>query len=74
MQDTSTKQSQPVSSCEPSANTWKEVAKQIINEPDSEKLGSLVQELCDILDKTHKPPVSVRLPNVSTKPNRTMSR
>jgi hypothetical protein len=47
---------QSVNNCEPVTKSWQDVAKQIINEPDYDKLGSLVQELCDILDKTPKHP------------------
>lgn len=57
MQDNSSKQNQPAGNCETNPKTWQDVARQIIDEPDSAKLGSLVQELCEILDKTTKGPM-----------------
>ncbi len=46
--------------------TWQDVAKQIIWEPDSEKLRDLVKELCQMLDQVRKGPTRVpgdHLPN-----------
>ncbi len=73
MQDTSHKQSQPAAGGESSAR-WEDVAKQIINQADSEKINALVQELCEILNKTRKGPGSVRLPDISAKSNGKVSR
>jgi hypothetical protein len=74
MQDTSHKQNQPAASGESSARTSEDVAQQIINHAHSEKMNALVREFCDILDKTRKEPGSVRLPDVSAKSNKGMSR
>lgn len=74
MQDTTYKKSQPADSGDYSGRAWEDVAKRIINEADSEKTNILVQELCDILDKTRKGPGSVRLPDVSAQSNRKVSR
>lgn len=51
MQDTISNRNQPVANPEQPLRKWEDVAKQIINEPDSEKLSVLVKELCEILDK-----------------------
>jgi hypothetical protein len=55
-----------------STKTWQDVAKQIIDEPDSDKLNSLVEELCDILDKTRKGPVSVHTLEHAPRAHRTI--
>lgn len=73
MRDTSHKKSQRADSGDSSGRTWEDVAKRIINEADSEKINALVQELCDILDKTRKGPGSVRLPDISAESNREVS-
>jgi hypothetical protein len=74
MQDTTPKKSQPADNVDSSGRRWEDVAKRIINEADSEKINALVQELCDMLDKTRKGPGSVRLPDISAESNRKVSR
>jgi hypothetical protein len=54
MYDTSRKASQLLANFESRARTWEDVAKEIVNEPDSEKLSFLVKELCEILDNVPK--------------------
>lgn len=54
MHDASSKSSRLLTDSEPPARTWQDVAKEIVNEPDSEKLSFLVKELCEILDSVPK--------------------
>lgn len=51
MQQTSTRPNQPATDSQLPARRWEDVAKEVIQEADSEKLSFLVEELCDILDK-----------------------
>ena len=66
MEQTSSKQNEPPNSRSP-ARTWEEVAKEIINESDSEKLSFLVKELCEILDGVPKGPGGLHPQDFSAK-------
>jgi hypothetical protein len=49
--------------------TWQDVAKQIIWEPDSEKLSDLVKELCQMLDEVRKRPTGVPAADLPSAPH-----
>jgi hypothetical protein len=53
-----------------SARTWRDVAQDIVNEPESEKLAVLVKELCDLLDHVPKGPSSVHVESFGAKTER----
>lgn len=54
MEDTRSDSSQPVANPNQAGRTWEDVAREIINESNSEKLSYLVKELCEILDQVPK--------------------
>jgi hypothetical protein len=51
----------------PKARTWKDLAAEIVNEPESEKLTGLVRELSDLLDRVPKGPSGVRREDLLSK-------
>ena len=34
---------------------WREIAAEVVSETNPEKLGRIINELCDALDKRHRP-------------------